>query len=316
MRSLIRVELTRLRWRRAVLLLLVASVVVPAVIAIAMIWDTRPPSADELTRIDELVAQERESPEVQEQLQDCLDHPENWGFDQSTTDLQTQCEESTLPQPEWFGSYTPLDLREQLQYGDGLGVVTVLTLLLMLAGTTFVGHDWVSGSMSNQLLFEPRRGRIWAAKGLVVTLVSLVVSVVVSSAYWLTLWLVARSRDLGSSSDLLGDCLEFGLRGALFATAAALAGFALTMLFRSTVATIGVLFALSVGGGLLIALLGLDGQWQPGPNLEAIVKNGTTYWDYDTERTLSALHGAVYYGVLVVGTAVASVASFRRRDVP
>ena len=48
--------------------------------------------------------------------------------------------------------------------GSGLAVV-VSHLLLVLVGTTFVGHDWNSGSMSNQLLFEPRRLRVWAAKG-------------------------------------------------------------------------------------------------------------------------------------------------------
>ena len=50
------------------------------------------------------------------------------------------------------------------------------------------------------------------------------------------------------------------------------------MLFRSTVATVGVLFAVSVAGGLFIALLGLGEQWQPHKNVAAIVKNGTTYY--------------------------------------
>ena len=39
-----------------------------------------------------------------------------------------------------------------------------VTLLMLLAGTTFAGHDWNTGSMSNQLLFEPRRARVWVAK--------------------------------------------------------------------------------------------------------------------------------------------------------
>ena len=45
----------------------------------------------------------------------------------------------------------------------------VLAILMMLAGTTFAGHDWASGSVSNQLLFEPRRPLVWAAKAAVVT---------------------------------------------------------------------------------------------------------------------------------------------------
>ncbi len=241
---------------------------------------------------------------------------------------------------EWYSSYQPLSLRDQLDVGEGVAVVTVLALLLMLAGTTFIGHDWNSGSMSNQLLFESRRGRIWAAKALVVTLAAFVVAAVVSSAYWLLLWAVARSRDLPSGTGLLVDSLQFGLRGALFAAGAALAGFALTMLFRSTVATIGVLFALSVGAGVLIAVIGLSGSWQPGPNLEAIAKNGTTYWVEIPEHCYRQIEGGRRGGPgrtpsatdsrdlslqprappttasCCSASSVLSALSFRRRDVP
>lgn len=335
---LLRVELTRLRWRRAVWLLLAIAVVVPVIIAISAILTSRPPSAEELTRIEQMVAEEREQPHVQEELESCVDDPDMYGVSPGTADVRAECASMVEPQVEWYSSYEPLSLRDQLDFGEGVAVVTVLALLLMLAGTTFIGHDWNSGSMSNQLLFESRRGRIWAAKGLVVTLMAFVVAAVVSTAYWLVLWAVVRSRDLPSGTGLLVDCLQFGLRGALFAAGAALAGFALTMLFRSTVATIGVLFALSVGAGVLIAVIGLSGSWQPGPNLEAIAKNGTTYWteipehcyrqiesgnedippnsECDQERELSFGHGATYYGVLVLGSSVLSAVSFRRRDVP
>ena len=40
----------------------------------------------------------------------------------------------------------------------------LVTLVMLLAGTTFAGHDWNTGSMGNQLLFEPRRARVWGAK--------------------------------------------------------------------------------------------------------------------------------------------------------
>ena len=61
-----------------------------------------------------------------------------------------------LPQVEWYTNRPALDLDAQRRE-SGLAVVVVLTMLLVLVGTTFVGHDWNSGSMSNQLLFEPRR---------------------------------------------------------------------------------------------------------------------------------------------------------------
>jgi ABC-type transport system involved in multi-copper enzyme maturation permease subunit len=214
-----------------------------------------------------------------------------------------------------------------------MGVVAILTALLLLAGTTFIGHDWNSGSMSNQLLFEPRRGRVWAAKALAVTAVSLVLAAAVSSAYWLAMWSTMRARGLPVLDGSLADSLSYGLRGAGFAAAAALGGYALTMLFRSTVATVGVLFAVTVAGGLLIAMLGLSEHWQPQKNVAAIVKNGTTYYVEpplscegvivgsgdgicDPERPLSLWDGVGYYGAALLLVGGASVLSFRRRDVP
>ena len=330
---LLKVELTRLRWRRAVLLLLAAAFVVPVVIGVATVWNTRPPSQAELDRIDRLVAEETERPRTQRQLERCLDKPNQYGIDADADDLQAQCEEMVLPQPEWFGYYQELSLANEQDEGSGLAVVVVVTLLLSLVGTTFVGHDWNSGSMSNQLLFEPRRARVWLAKALVLMTGAFTVAVVVLSSYWLAMYAVARSRDLPVDRELLVDCLQHGLRGAAIAAFAALGGYALTMLFRSTVATLGVLFAVGIGAGILIGVLGISQRWQPQVNLLAVVTNGTTYYVVapdecysmrppddpalcDETRTLSATQGGGYLGALLVVATVPSLLSFRRRDVP
>jgi hypothetical protein len=212
----------------------------------------------------------------------------------------------------------------------------VLTALLLLVGTTFAGHDWNSGSMSNQLLFEARRGRVWTAKALAVSLAALVTSAVVSAAYWLAMWATMQLRDIPVADGGLMDTLMYASRGAGFATAAALGGYALTMLFRSTVATVGVLFGVAIAGGIVIATLGLGEQWQPQKNVSTIVKNGTTYYvdvpescfagasfqepepnsECDQQRDLSPWHGVGYYGTALVATIAGSVVSFRRRDVP
>jgi ABC-type transport system involved in multi-copper enzyme maturation permease subunit len=319
---LLLVELTRLRWRRAVLILLVAAVVLPAVIAIARIWSTRPVSQSEIDTATSLSAQ---------QVSQCVHHPRRYGFPKDTT--EQQCTDRIV---RWNTGREKLSLARERTGGSGMGVVAVLTAVLLVAATTFVGHDWNSGSMSNQLLFEPRRGRIWVAKALAVTLVSLFTAVVVSTAYWLGLWVTMKARDLPVLDGSLTDSLAYGLRGAAFAAAAALGGYALTMLFRSTVATIGVLFVVSVAGGLLIALLGLSEHWQPQKNVAAIVKNSTTYYvnvphscfagpqgpapgdesECDPERTLSSWEGVGYYGLPLLVVMGASVVSFRRRDVP
>ena len=47
---LLRVELTRLRWRRAIVVLLVACVAVPLVLLAGYAWDTRPFSDADIAR--------------------------------------------------------------------------------------------------------------------------------------------------------------------------------------------------------------------------------------------------------------------------
>jgi hypothetical protein len=317
-----RVELTRLCWRRAVLLLLLFAVVVPTVICIARLWSTRPVSEDELAAAATSSAGE---------IRVCENHPRRYGLPNAAPQ---RCEDLIVG---WQTGRQPLSLTAERMQGPGVGVVAVLTALLLLLGTTFIGHDWNTGSMSNQLLFEPRRGRIWAAKALVVTLVALVAAAVVSTAYWLATWAFVEARGLPVTGGALTDTLAFGLRGAGFAAAAALGGFALTMLFRSTVATIGVLFAVSLAGGVLLAVLGVGEQWQPVKNVAAIVKNGTYYYvdvpqrcfsgvrertgpvegsECDQTRRLPASHGLGYFGSALVLTCGASAASYRRRDVP
>jgi ABC-type transport system involved in multi-copper enzyme maturation permease subunit len=319
MTRLVRVELLRLRLRRAVLLLLLLAVVVPVVIFAARVWETRPVSAADVLA-DNYFA-----------VDDCVQHPRRYGVDRAAPDLRAACEEYVATS---YSYRQPLSLASE-RGGSGLGVVAVLVAILFLLGTTFVGHDWNSGSMSNQLLFEPRRGRIWAAKAIAVGLVSFVVASVVSVAYWLGLYAVMGVRDLTVADHGLLDSLAYGVRGAAFAAAAAVGGLALTMLFRSTVATIGVLFVVSVAGGLFIGVLGVGERWQPPKNVSAVVKNGTEYWvevpqscyqrrqprrveegsTCDTMRDLSLAQGTLYYGVPLLMVAGASVLSFRRRDV-
>ena len=318
---LVQVELTRLRWRRAVLLLLLFCIAIPALVAIGRSWATRPVSEGDIASV---IA------DNQGEVDSCVERPRRYGLPRTAG--EEECEQQVV---SWYLYRDELRLADE-RVGSGLAVVAVLSALLLLAGTTFAGHDWNSGSMSNQLLFDPRRGRVWTAKALAVALVALVMATVVSVAYWLTLWGVMRWRDLPIADGGLTDSLMYGLRGAGFATAAALGGYALTMLFRSTVATVGVLFGISVAGGIVLAILGIGQQWQPQTNAAAIIENGTTYYvevpdacfsrgsfsepepnsECDSERELSAWHGVGYYGGALLSVAGASVASFRRRDLP
>jgi len=329
----IRVELTRLRWRRAVVVLLAAAVLVPAVILATTAYNTRGFSDSEVAEAQAQV--ERDSEFAEREVERCVDRPRQYGVEADDADPRATCEEFILPRVEYYLYREPLDLDQEREYGSGLAVVTILVALMALLGTTFVGHDWNTGSMSNQLLFQPRRLRIWAAKAIAVAVLSGITTLAVTVAYWLGVRGVMALRDLDVRPGALTDCLQQGLRGAAFATGAAVGGYALTMLFRSTVATLGVLFAIAVVGGVVIGVIGTDkvGRWEPSVNARAIIEDGAEYYvdvpdecyssrrppadlDCDEYRTVSAAQGSGYAGGLLLLAGVPSVLLFRRRDVP
>lgn len=325
MSRLLRVELLRLVARRAVLVLLVLAVVVPVVIGVARTLNTRPPSADDVAEAQAQVDAQRDTKWYRNQVKRCEAHPERFGA-KGADDLTAACEKNMGVTVDNYLWYDKLRLADERDEGSGIAVVTVLAILMLLAGTTFAGHDWASGSMSNQLLFEPRRTRVWLAKALVVLAVATAVSAVVITGYWLVLDAVAKGRDIKVGPGVLMDCLQMGWRGAVACGVIAAGGYALTMLFRSTVAALGVLLALGLAGGTILAVIGFAGEWNPGLNLMAVVLDGTSYWadvacpdgggGCQQELPLSFTHGLVYMGVLLGVAFAASVVAFRRRDVP
>ena len=110
MSRLLRVELTRLLCRRAVLVILVLAVAVPTVIGVATVLNTRPPSADDLAFAEAEAERESERKVYQRQFEDCLENPEMYLGEEVTGDVRAACEESAIPQPEWFVYWEPLEL--------------------------------------------------------------------------------------------------------------------------------------------------------------------------------------------------------------
>ena len=323
MRALL-VELTRLRWRRAVLLLLVAAVVLPAMLLASTAWSTRPMSDSDL---DALLVDRY----AQREVTRCERRPEQFSDERGKTIEASMCREMVA---DWYGGRAPLRPESELD-GTVLAAGTLVLVLVLLLGTTFVGHDWNTGSMSNQLLFEPRRGRVWVTKALAVTLTCLLLATAVLAAYWWGLVTLASSRDIAVPDGVVGDGYRQALRTGVLAGATALGGYALTMLFRSTVATVGVLFGLAVASGALLGIVGQTTQrWTPPLNVAAVMQGEVTYYDESAlppacrngtagpqedcsaESRITARDGGIYLGSALLLACVASVGSFRRRDVP
>ena len=320
-------ELTRLRWRRAVVILLAGCTLVTVVIFAGTAWTTRPISDSELQQAQEQVDRELAQPYMQRQIRQCEKRPNRYGVGNPDN-----CAERMGPRVEWYVG------RDQLQAGRafrdaGLGVITILMGLLMLVGTTFAGADWNSGSMSNQLLFEPRRARVWLAKAAGVFAVSIVTSAVLLTAFAGGLLLLARSRGLEVAAGVPGWMAASSGRAVLLIGAAAVGAYAVTMLVRSTVFTLGAMFAVVVGATLVMALLGISEAWFPNKNLSAVIWNGAIYYveppdacfiearppralDCNGRERLELWEAVRNLGALLLVTAGASLWSFRRRDVP
>ncbi|HEX6148546.1 hypothetical protein [Nocardioides sp.] len=324
---LIGVELTRLRWRRAVVVLLVACTLITGVILVGTAWSYRPVSEADLANAQEQVEFELQQPYMQRQIKQCERHPDRWGV----TDAD-QCAAQVGPQVEWFVGREPLRVSTAFREA-GLGVITILMGLLMLVGTTFAGADWNSGSMSNQLLFEPRRPRVWLAKAAGVLAVAVASSALLITAFGGGLLLLANVWDIVVPDGVVGWMAASGSRAVLLIGAAAVGAYAVTMLVRSTVFTLGAMFAVVVGATLVMALLGISEAWFPNKNLGAVIWDGTRYYieppmacfvegrpprglDCSGLEKLELWTAARNLAVLLALAAAASLWSFRRRDVP
>ncbi|MDP9823614.1 hypothetical protein [Nocardioides massiliensis] len=321
MTRLLGVELTRFRSRRAIALLLLTGLVITVVVAGATAWNTRGVTDRELREAEQTAMAEAEQPYVQDELEACRENPGDWGVPAD------DCEGVVVPQPEWFLHRTPLDLGQERQ-GSGIGAATVLAGIAIMVGATFAGADWSSGSMSNQLLFESRRVRVWLAKALAVVLGVALLTLVALAALWGFYFAVASARDVtvapGTTELIRGDVL----RAVALSAAAGLGGYALSMLFRSTTGTVAVVFVVAVAGEILTSLLPIEGRmrFSPSSNVFAVLQDGVEVYDQSLPcapdsgncgfLTVGAAHGATYLACFLALAVLLSVWSFRHRDVP
>ncbi len=168
MTRLFRVELARYRSRRVIALLVLLAALVAALVAFKSAWDTRARSRPRSGhRAAPTPRSKPESGDVEQELTRCLADPEQY-LGTGATAQECRDDFTRVGAATTFPG-NQLDLRGTLK-GNGVGVA------LLVVGTPdhrrrarSPDADWSSGSMRNQLLFEPRRARVWAAKAVAVT---------------------------------------------------------------------------------------------------------------------------------------------------
>lgn len=336
MMRLLGVELTRLRKRRAVLVLLLGALVAPLLIAAGVAWSARPVTEVEAQDARDQVAAELASPDFQDMIDECVANPAEWGVPTETAVAKRVCFQQNRPRVDWYLTRPPLRWNDQKI--NSLLVLSLTTALMMLAASTFIGHDWNSGSMSNQLLFEPRRQRVFWAKALAVMLMALLASALALALFWGVIGTATHIWDIRVPKDAVRSVLTSSGRGMIFVAAASVGAYAITNLFRSTVVTLGLMFVMVVASSVLISLLPIADaeRFQLPTNVAAWVNGQASYYRDISEACYAAMDrgqetpagldcqpnglltlwgAAQYFGVLLLASVGASARSFHRRDV-
>lgn len=200
-----------------------------------------------------------------------------------------------------------------VQDAAALGIVLAQFAFVALATIT-VTSEFATGSMLATLQWEPRRGRVLAAKLAViapVVLVSATLMMLIAS-------LVADLTAGDYGSFVLADVLETAARSGLYVTPAAMLAAGLGFVLRSTAGTLTVIFLLLLLLPLMLAPLDLPvvstlGQYLPGSGgmhfASASQMIGLGELPYSETGGLVVLLAWVT-GVIVVGYLI-----LRRRDI-
>lgn len=319
MTRLLRAELRRLLARRAVVVLLLVGVAFTTVATAGLLWTQRPltdaEAATAQTRLDR-VMKPSSLERIERDIAQCEKAPARFagpGF---------RCED-LRPQLKEFADRSVLEPRTVR--GALLPSITfVLALLALLAGTTYVGAEYASGSMSNLLLFEARRTRVWAAKtGAVAATVALYAAALLAVAVAVTLTAAVAWSDPPWSGTRSWYAAYAVVRGVVVVVAAGVVGVVGTLALRSTVATVGLTLGYALVGETSVrGALPQVQQWLVGNQLLSFLRGRLVIRDYSDfsgrgrpDTTVLHLQTSAYYlGALMLVLLVVSLLTFRRRD--
>jgi ABC-2 type transport system permease protein len=155
----------------------------------------------------------------------------------------------------YFASPSDRQVRIGRTFEDTIaGVGVALTLLGVLIGSTFLAAEFGASGFGTQLLFEPRRWRLYAAKVAAVAVGCALVAVLIIAWTGLGQYVASALRgstagvDAGWLADRAGDTG----RAAGACALAAVCALAVAALARRTVVAVGIFFGLVIATGFLI----------------------------------------------------------------
>lgn len=321
---LVGVEGRRLLARRLFRIMVLLAFVALAVDLGKAAYDSHPPSAAQVVAAERQAAEvRRQQPPLAEQIKQCQEAKKRTngppaGFDCTTAFHEPVAADFLSDRTFRFATQAPSGLT---------GFAVVLALLGFVVGASFVGAEWSAGTMGSLLTWEPRRLRVFTAKGVAVAMWLTVVGVALMAAYLAAGYGVAswRGDTDGVTRGLLVSAGLTALRATALGAGAALGGSAVAGVLRSTSAALGLGFAYFVGAELLLRHLWAGsppwlltsnvGAWLLHSFTVSVSRCGPQGGCTQTVIRLSQARGAAYLGALVAGALLIWAVAFRRRDV-
>jgi ABC-type transport system involved in multi-copper enzyme maturation permease subunit len=152
-----------------------------------------------------------------------------------------------------------VDLNEVFQ-----GISAPITILGIALAASFMGAEWGAGTMTTLLTWEPRRGRVYAAKLIAAAIFTFISAVILQIVLGLALIpsVLAHGSTAGANGHWYLIALGSVTRGAIVATIGAGIGVAAGALARNTTAAVIVSFVwLFVAENLIQGLKPLWSGW-------------------------------------------------------
>jgi ABC-2 type transport system permease protein len=219
--------------------------------------------------------------------------------------------------------------RPQLNPGEFkfwlIPMVAIAAAVSMLLGSTFMGADYSSGSIGTQLVFEPRRLKVWGTKTAAVAMAAGAFSALTLLLANGVIWWAANAWDRPIRDGLFGDYASATVRGVLLTMAAGVGGYAIAVLSRHTAAALGVIAVYGVAGEAVARLIWENSErWMLSNHLIAWVGGDWKLERFDNCFTqncvpqvldFTILGAGTYLGLLAAGIAAVSWLVFQQRDV-
>ena len=197
------------------------------------------------------------------------------------------------------------------------GTSFLLIVMGLVIGSSSVGADWHSGSMSTLLTWEPRRLRVLAVRIVVVAATVFFLAIALQALLSLALAAVAATRGdtTGLGGTWLQDLTLVIARIGAMAVFGAVVGLSVSMIGRATAASLGVVFVyLAVVESLLWGLKPGIAPWLLSTNSVVFVSDDPLIGGPGTDP-FSVTHAVVVMTIYAVALVVVAAALFRSRDV-